>query len=211
VKEKSQNIIVFKNPLLEGFTHVDPRTPLIIWLPIISFLSWRALFLNEMLDRVYVSYAIAGLISWTFVEYAVHRWFFHFDAKKSWTKRMVFIFHGLHHDDPDDKTRLVMPPLPGILYSSILYIVFRFIFGPVAVDAFYSWFLLGYLLYDYIHYGIHHFNLKSSAGKYLRRHHLQHHVHDSTKFGVSSSLWDILLSTNHKKSKKFKRAATSSL
>ena len=130
-------------------------------------------------------------------------------CSNAWTKRMVFIFHGLHHDDPDDKTRLVMPPLPGILYASLLYGLFYLCFGEGRCDAFFSWFMAGYLVYDYIHYAIHHFPMNSTLGKYLRRHHLQHHVHDDIKFGVSSPLWDVRLSTNTNPVKKYKRTATS--
>lgn len=197
---KNKSIVVFKNSFLEGLTHVDPRTPIIIWLPVALFLSWRAFALGDIGIGHYFLFSFLGLLVWTFVEYALHRWFFHFPAKSAHTKRMVFIFHGLHHDDPNDKTRLVMPPAPALIYVVLLYSFFKLALGPVFIDPFFSWFLIGYLCYDYIHYGTHHWAPKTALGRYLRKFHLQHHVQGEVKFGVSNPLWDYVFRTVEKRS-----------
>lgn len=54
-----------------------------------------------------------------------------------------------------------------------------------------AFFIVGYLCYDYTHYAVHHFDLQSSVGRYLKRHHMQRHFRDPNRnFGVSSPLWD---------------------
>src|SRR5690606_28154830 len=114
----------------------------------------------------------------TWVEYMLHRFVFHFPAKGPLMSRFVYVVHGLHHEDPQDPTRLVMPPLPAFIYSSILYLGFRALLGPMWVDAFFAGFLVGYLAYDYIHYYVHHFHPKNPVGKFLKRYHMLHHYSD---------------------------------
>ena len=38
-------------------------------------------------------------------------------------KWLVFLFHGNHHEDPKDKTRLVMPPAGAIPIMAVLYLL----------------------------------------------------------------------------------------
>ena len=68
--------------------------------------------------------------------------------------------------------------------------------------AFFPGFLLGYLIYDMLHYAMHHYNFKSGIMKKVKQHHMVHHYDEPTKgYGVSSSLWDIILSTGFDKIK----------
>jgi 4-hydroxysphinganine ceramide fatty acyl 2-hydroxylase len=59
-----------------------------------------------------------GVLSWTFFEYAFHRFFFH--AEDHWLPASVpsifafhFLIHGVHHAYPQDRMRLVFPPFMG--------------------------------------------------------------------------------------------------
>ncbi len=194
--KKYDSIKIFENPVLEACTHVHPIIPLILWVPVaiywgISGQTTYSLSLGEMLSW----YAI-GLLVWTFTEYILHRYMFHFPAKGPLGKRFVFLFHGLHHDDPNDPTRLVMPPVPAIIIMALLYGLFSLMVPARYLEVFMSSFVIGYLCYDYIHYATHHFKMTSRVGKYLKKFHLQHHFrHEKAKYGVSSPLWDIILGT----------------
>ena len=55
-------------------------------------------------------------------------------------------------------------------------------------------FLIGYLMYDYTHYYLHHVVPKSKLGKRLREQHMRHHFQDRYGF-VSSPLWDAVFRT----------------
>jgi len=137
-----------------------------------------------------------GMILWTLAEYVLHRFVFHWNAKSRAGKYFVFLFHGLHHDDPQDPTRLVMPPVPAILIVSLLWMLFSAIFPYKYIDVIMAYFLIGYLCYDYIHYATHHFPMTSPIGKYLRKYHLQHHYSgEKSKYGVSSPVWDYIFGT----------------
>ena len=52
---------------------------------------------------------IGGLFVWTLTEYVLHRYVFHWTNDTAFGKRVHFLLHGVHHDYPQDKDRLVMP------------------------------------------------------------------------------------------------------
>lgn len=195
-KRAGESIRIFKNPILESFTHVHPITPLVLWVPIILFLFYRGIYVKNLAFLELGVLFVFSLLLWTFTEYILHRFVFHWNAKSAAGKYFVFLFHGLHHDDPEDPTRLVMPPVPAIIIVSLLWGIFSAIFPERFIDCIMASFLIGYLCYDYIHYATHHFAMTSTPGKYLRKYHLQHHyAHEKSKYGVSSPLWDYVFRT----------------
>lgn len=194
--KKYDSIRIFKNPVLEACTHVHPVIPLLLWTPVAIYwgINGQRTFNLTALEMI-TWYAI-GLLVWTFTEYILHRYMFHFPAKGKFAKRFVFLFHGLHHDDPNDPTRLVMPPVPAIVIMAMLYGLFSLVVPAMYLEVFMSAFVIGYLCYDYIHYATHHFKMTGTISRYLKKFHLQHHFrHEKAKYGVSSPLWDIIFRT----------------
>jgi dihydroceramide fatty acyl 2-hydroxylase len=190
------SIRVFKNPILERTTHVHPLTPLMMWLPVAAWLFYRSLAVHQLSLSAVLVVGIAALVSWTLMEYVLHRYVFHFEARTPTQQRLQFLIHGLHHDDPVDPTRLVMPPAASLILAILIYSGLRALLGPVWVDPFFSFFLVGYLCYDYIHFGVHHFTPRTRLGKYLKQSHMLHHyVTPNARWGVSSPLWDYVFST----------------
>jgi dihydroceramide fatty acyl 2-hydroxylase len=121
---------------------------------------------------------------------------FHYPARSRLGKRFVYLFHGNHHDDPQDKTRLVMPPAGAIPIMAALFFLFGLVIPAPWIEPFGAFFIVGYLIYDYIHYATHHFPMRNPVAKYLRRHHLKHHFSgERGRYGVSSPLWDIVFGT----------------
>src|SRR5690606_29367803 len=98
-----------------------------------------------------------GFFVWTFSEYVLHRFIFHFRAHGRLQERLQFLIHGLHHDDPEDATRLVMPPAAAVILATLLYGFFRLFLDEARIEPFFALFLVGYLCYDYIHFSVHHF------------------------------------------------------
>jgi sterol desaturase/sphingolipid hydroxylase (fatty acid hydroxylase superfamily) len=194
---------VFENPVLERFTHVHPIIPLVMWTPVILFFIVRSfVVLGLGVGQMFVT-AVAALMFWTIMEYVLHRYVFHFNAVSPFGKRIQFLIHGLHHDDPNDPTRLVMPPIGSLILGVIFWFSFRAVLGPVWVQPFYAFFAIGYLAYDYTHYAVHHFNPRTEFGKRVKKHHMRHHfVNPEAGFGVSSPLWDLILGTEDSPSSK---------
>ena len=196
---KTTSIRLFQNPLLEAMTHVHPIVPLLMWAPVVAYL--QILTHRAGLDSVGVlAMSAAGFGVWTLAEYLLHRFAFHYRATSAFAERVVYLAHGNHHDAPQDATRLVMPPLPAVILATLLYVTFRTMLGTQWVMPFFSGFLVGYLCYDYIHYGIHHFMPTSAIGKYLKNHHMKHHyMTHGARWGVSTPIWDMVFGTMEEK------------
>lgn len=197
-KRPHPSLQIFKNPFLERFTHVHPITPLLLWAPVVlAFFIRSFTVLHLSAGSVLLRFAL-GLFVWTFAEYILHRWVFHFKPIGPKTKFLIFVIHDNHHEDPNDPTRLVMPPLPAIVLASLFYALFQALLGPVAVQPFFAGFLVGYLAYDYTHYAIHFFRLQGPWGKLVKRHHMDHHfIPEGAKWGVSSPFWDYVFGSMH--------------
>jgi dihydroceramide fatty acyl 2-hydroxylase len=186
---------LFKSRFLDFFSRIHPAVPALIYGP--AIIALNALAAREGLGGLeIVLLVLAGLLLWTLSEYWLHRKVFHWDPDHPIGHRLHFIIHGVHHDHPNDRMRLVMPPGASIPLAALFFGLFWLIFGlPTALPLF-AGFLIGYLMYDYTHYYLHHVVPKSKLGKRLREQHMRHHFQDHRYgFGVSSPLWDAVFRT----------------
>lgn len=191
ISNSTESVRMFKNDFLESLTKVHYSVPLIFWIPVITYFIWKAYSVGELGLGPTIAYFVFGLAFWTLAEYILHRWVFHFEPKGKFGQRLHFIFHGVHHDYPKDRLRLVMPLSASIPMAWIIYLIFSLFFTEFHLAAFFAGFLLGYLIYDECHYAIHHANFKSGLLKKIKDHHMLHHYSDPEKgFGVSSYFWD---------------------
>jgi dihydroceramide fatty acyl 2-hydroxylase len=203
INRSDEPIRLFKSDFLEFFTHIHPAVVVIIWLPVATFFMWRAITsVPAGASWAYIPLSfLFGLVLWTFTEYIMHRFVFHYEPESEPMQKMFFLFHGVHHAQPQLKTRLVMPPIISIPMAIVFYALFALVFGvlldlPYLVAPTFSGFIIGYLIYDMIHYATHHFPMRSRAMKYLKRYHMMHHFKTpSARFGVSSPAWDIVFKT----------------
>jgi dihydroceramide fatty acyl 2-hydroxylase len=203
IDHSSEPIRLFKSDFLEFFTHIHPAVVVALWLPPAVFmLVWPAAHLPVGSSGGFIPVAFAaGLFLWTFAEYTLHRFLFHFPARTPRQKRIFFLFHGVHHAQPQCQTRLVMPPAVSIPMGVLFYGLFSLLVGfwmghPEWVLPLMSGFLSGYLAYDLTHYATHHFPMRQKALRELKRHHMKHHYKTpNQRFGVSSPLWDVVFGT----------------
>jgi sterol desaturase/sphingolipid hydroxylase (fatty acid hydroxylase superfamily) len=196
-------IRLFQSDFMEFFTHIHPAVVVVLWLPVaVGMLVWA--ILNRVGDGfpgyIPVGYLL-GLFLWTFMEYTLHRFLFHYPAKTERQRQIFFLFHGVHHAQPQCKTRLVMPPVLSIPMAAVFYGLFVWILGsllghPEWVQPMFSAFITGYLIYDLTHYATHHFPMRSGYLKFLKRYHMQHHYKTpDDRYGVSTPLWDYVFGT----------------
>ncbi len=196
-------IRLFKSDFLEFFSHVRPATVLVLWAPVaLLFLAqtfWRAsgyAAAAQAVPRIF-----AGWFIWTLVEYLLHRFFFHFHPKTERFKRVFFLAHGVHHAQPLCRTRLVMPPVISIPLGLAFFGVFHFAFDVVLLrpqwfSPVFAGFIIGYIVYDMMHYNLHHARVKNAYIMMCRRQHMQHHgTCPGMRFGVSSPVWDYVFGT----------------
>ena len=196
-------IRIFKSDFMEFFTHIHPLVIVAIWAPVmLYFLIGSIIWRVPQSTPVYIPLGFAiGLVVWTFAEYSLHRFVFHFRPRSEFQKRILFLSHGIHHAQPMSKTRLVMPPVVSIplsiFFYGIFYLCVAIILGRSQwVAPVYSGFAAGYLTYDLLHYSMHHFRMKGAYLQFIRKFHMRHHAQTPDKrFGVSSPIWDLVFGT----------------
>lgn len=195
-------IRLFKSDFMEFFTHISPVAVIVIWVPVAVGFMLLEIFARRGLGWIYMPVAfLIGLFLWTFAEYMLHRFLFHYQAKSERARKIFYLFHGIHHHQPQCKTRLVMPPVVSIPLALVMYGIMYSIFVLLLGLTHWLWpvmsgFIVGYLCYDLIHYATHHFAMRNGIWKALKRYHMQHHYKTpDARYGVSSPLWDVIFST----------------
>ena len=177
------------------FGRKNRLTPYLVFGPIIGGLSWVSVRWSTQGSLHLLAMFLLGLFSWTLVEYLLHRFAFH--ARGSLEYSISAQTHRSHHHDPQSKNHLVAPPSMAVayfaLYLGIAGVLVREISGASALAAGLA---VGYLIYEQIHYSTHHRIPKNRLMRILKKQHMQHHFHDgSSRFGVSSPLWDLIFGT----------------
>lgn len=185
---------LFNNNIMEFFSKVKWYVPLLIYLPVIVFFVYKSLI--QISVGIAILLVLAGIFVWTFFEYLLHRFVFHYEPKTEFGQRIHYIFHGIHHSYPQDPNRLVMPPSVSIPLAFFFYFLFKSIFPNSIGTPFFAGFVLGYLIYDLTHFAVHHFPLKNKLLLKIKSHHMMHHYkNENSRFGVSSPFWDIIFGT----------------
>lgn len=189
---------LFQNQYLEVLTKTHP---LVIWgmyLPLISFMVYYSHYRAGFSWGATVGIFAFAMFFWTFFEYLMHRFAFHFVSEHPRVRKFIYIMHGNHHEFPRDKERLFMPPVPSLLLATTIFCL-QYLILQHYVFPFFPGFLLGYLLYGSMHYAIHAWNPPFKWMKPLwRNHHLHHYKNEEQGFGVSTSFWDRVFGTMFK-------------
>jgi len=190
---------IFKNPFLESLTKTSLPQNVIVYGSVIAFLIYYAIAVRGIDPLVFVGFFVFALFTWTLAEYLLHRYLFHWISDNRFVKRFHFIMHGSHHLFPRDTERLLMPPVPGLIMASVLFLMFYGIFSLLGYSnytwAFFPGFFLGYLLYSFLHRATH-VAKPPKRFKYIWRHHsLHHYKYPNKAFGVSTPFWDHVFGT----------------
>ena len=136
-----------------------------------------------------VALALLGALSWTLVEYLVHRHVLHgLQPFKRW--------HEVHHRRPQ---ALLGTPT---IFSAAL--ILAFVFVPAVLlgsertaCALTTGFLLGYFAYGVVHHATHHWRAGSDWLLERKRWHaLHHHGRFPGRYGVTSGFWDRVFGTS---------------
>lgn len=193
VSNSTESTRMFKNGVIEKLSKVHFSVPLLVYIPIIIYFGYQGFTVEGLITINLILSLLAGLLVWTLTEYVLHRFIFHYQPSSEWGKKLHFIFHGVHHDYPNDSLRLVLPPSVSIPLSILYYLLFSVTIPTAYLYSFFAAFLTGYLCYDMFHYAFHHGNFSNPILKKLKQHHMLHHYTDSDKgYGVTSILWDFI-------------------
>ena len=176
---------MFQSRLLDRFTRVHPVVPVLIYAPVIARCSSLAVTRDGWWDTL--ALVCVGYCLWTLFEYWLHRVVFHFEPEE-----------GSGAAALDDPRRPPRPPeRPAAARDAAgrqhpargdrgRHDLPRAGLGACAGRRARG-FLAGYLIYDEIHYALHHHTPSSRLGKRLRELHMRHHFQDDDKgFGISA-------------------------
>jgi len=181
-------------PALDRLTRVHPVVPAVLYGPVIVLFG--ALGIDRMGAGSTLLWAVVGYALWTLTEYWLHRIVFHWEPEDGIGAKLHWLIHGVHHEHPNDPNRLVMPPSASIPLAIVFLIAFRLVFGAPAWLAVGAGFLTGYVVYDTMHWYLHHRIPRGRLGRRLRELHLRHHFQDDTRgFGISAPYWDRVFHT----------------
>ena len=143
------------------------------------------------------TFALAGVLSWTLVEYLVHRYVLHgaFPDGRGVVRRLLHHrfdhLHVEHHRRPWDGNHI-----NGSLRDTLPFVAMLGALGAFTRLHTFPMFLVGlmlsYIVEEWIHHSVHYYNFKSRYFRYIRRHHLYHHSRHgrSVAYGLTSDLWD---------------------
>lgn len=202
---------IFKNPFLESLTKTTPLSNIIVYGIAIVIMLYVALeYIHLTVANLTILFVI-GLFFWTFAEYMLHRFVFHWVTEAKWSKRFHYIMHGSHHNYPKDEERLLMPPVPGLIMASVLFGIFFLMFWIVGYSdltfGFFPGFFTGYLMYSFVHRATHVYRAPKRFKKIWHHHSLHHYQYPDKAFGVSNTFWDRVFGTMPPKKAKRRRTA----
>jgi sterol desaturase/sphingolipid hydroxylase (fatty acid hydroxylase superfamily) len=135
----------------------------------------------------------AGVVTWTFLEYVLHRFLGH--------DRRTFpnpfgVEHTRHHSEGDDFApgwKKALAAVAALLVVSPLAVLVagRGYGGTYAVA-----FVTMYVAYEVVHRRAHTHRGLGAYGRFLRRHHFHHHFANTrANHGVTTPLWDFVFRT----------------
>jgi sterol desaturase/sphingolipid hydroxylase (fatty acid hydroxylase superfamily) len=163
-----------------------------VLLPGIALAAWRS---APVAAGTVAGLLIAGVLLWTFTEYALHRFLFHWQPRSARLAALVFILHGNHHAAPTDRLRNLMPPIVSVPVGSAVWAACTTLGGPMG-----SWLFLGfvggYVGYDLVHYACHQWPMRGRLLQAVKQNHMKHHHGRQTgNYAITGMIWDRLLGT----------------
>lgn len=201
VSGKESPVRIFQKDWMEAFTFISFRQFLVFCIlveTIFIFLTVR----SSASPARSVALICLGLSSWFFFEYFLHRFVFHFASDRKAIQKLVYIFHGNHHIQPNHPYRTLMPIIVTLPVGMMIFGGLFYALGLDLASAFFTGFFTGYVLYDTIHYATHNFSMKTFPFSLWKRHHLLHHYRaEEHNYSISFPWLDTLFCTKYRKGK----------
>ena len=184
---------LFRSDCLEALTVISPRAFAALWacnLMLVVTVAWGAAD-----SFTAIALFAAGLLIWSLVEYVMHRFLFHWQTQVRWLQAAIFVMHGNHHVVPNDSCRNLMPPIVSLPLSAAIWTLCRLALGPLGTLLFLG-FIVGYVMYDSLHYACHQLPMRGRLLRQLRRHHIRHHyTRRDGNYAVTLMGWDRVFGT----------------
>ena len=138
-----------------------------------------------------------GLFSWGLIEYGLHRFVFHYDARSRFGRELLYSAHLSHHENPTATNQISASFYLSAPIAAMYWLLVWAATGS-RTAAFYLFIGMatGYFFYKWLHFQCHHRRSRFRLLRYLRRYHLLHHYRTpGLRFGVTSPVFDIVFRT----------------
>ncbi|KAF0248356.1 MAG: hypothetical protein FD167_2245 [bacterium] len=138
-----------------------------------------------------------GIISWMFIEYGLHRFFFHYEPKSPAAKQLVYRIHLSHHENPKALDSLFSSLYTSVPFASLYCLLTWLVTGSWQMISYlFLGLITGYFSYELLHYQAHHYTSKLVLLRYLKKYHMLHHYQSpNLRFGVTTPFIDWLFGT----------------
>jgi len=140
---------------------------------------------------------VFGFLSWSLIEYGLHRFIFHYNARSRFGRELLYQVHLSHHEDPTARNKIFASLYLSAPIAAVYWVVAWAATGSWAVASFlFIGMSAGYFSYEWLHFQCHHGRSRFWVLRYLRKYHLLHHYKTpDERFGVTSPLFDLIFGT----------------
>src|ERR1700674_5331797 len=122
---------IFRSPALDRMTRTHPAVPAVVFLPVV--IASGVLAVLDLGAARALAWTAGGYLFWTLCEYWAHRTVFHFEPDHGLGERFHWMIHGVHHDHPNDRRRLVLPPVLSLPLGLLFFGLFLLVLGRPTV------------------------------------------------------------------------------
>ena len=140
-----------------------------------------------------IASAVTGVVAFSFIEYAIHRWLFHAATGA------VGAMHQAHHDSPHGHTAL--PCITSAVVATVAWWILSAATGSAIACVFLCGLMSGYFYYAALHHLEHRVRQTALPFRWLQRRWAMHSVHHRlahTNYGVTTSCWDHVFGTHYR-------------
>jgi len=182
-------------PFSWGFSH--PWMPMAFYLPLGFGLGLFSHYIQPRPLNSILLWVLSGVLLWTLLEYFLHRFAFHSLTLKEPWRGLVAEAHLEHHRTAHTGEGILVRPFFGFSLAVLIYFLLAALtWGFSLPSLLLPGIFLGYLAYEWVHFGAHRFAWNSGLGKFMKSYHLHHHFKDPSRaFGVTSPFWDWVFGT----------------
>jgi sterol desaturase/sphingolipid hydroxylase (fatty acid hydroxylase superfamily) len=172
-------------------------TPILFYAGLVALLFPAALAFQRPSTRGMLVLTVSGFLSWQLLEYVLHRFVFHLDARSEPLRRLVYHAHLAHHENPKAVDNFFASLWLSVPIASLYFLFAWLLLGKWETTVYlWSGLVAGYLVYEYVHYQAHHGRPRAALFRYLKKYHLLHHHRTpDLRFGVTSPAIDYLFGT----------------
>lgn len=138
-----------------------------------------------------------GVLSWTLIEYVLHRFIFHYSARSAFGKKLVYAAHLSHHEMPRMANHFFSSLVVSLPVATAYFLGAWIATGSLrAAGLLFAGLTAGFSCYEWLHFQAHHRRPRLRLFRYLRKYHLLHHYQTpELRFGVTSPLFDVIMGT----------------